>query len=127
MLFGVLELMSLWLLREDLLCPFLLSWHGESLSEVVTFSMATPFVASIDIIVESHSGGLGAIAKLPDNTVAEILDFGNRFEVVSLGLKKGFCAPVSHSNLGDDLGPFGLQFALKTATHKVIKLLNKFV
>ena len=89
--------------------------------------MATPFVASIDIIVERHSGGLGAIAKLPDDAVAKILNFGDRFKVVLLSLEKGICASVIHSNLGDDLGPFVLRFALKTVTHKVIKLLNKFV
>ena len=85
-----------------------------------------PFIASIDIIIECHSGRLGAIAKLPDNTVANILNFGDHFKVVSLCLKKGFCAPIGLINISDDIGLFGLKCFLKAATHKVIKVLNKF-
>ena len=127
MLFGVLKLMGLWLLRKDLLRPFLWIWHGKSLSEVITISMAAPLITLINIIVKCRSSGLGAITKLPNNAIADIFNFGDCFKVVSLSIKEGFCAPIVHSNLEDDLRPFGLRFSLKIATHKVIVLLNKFI
>ena len=113
MFFGVLELMSLWLLGKDLFRPFLWSWHVRSLPEVITVNMVTLFIALIDIIIKFHSDRLGKIAKLPDNTVIKILNFGDRFEVVSLCLKESFCAPIVLRNLSDDLGSFGLKFALQ--------------
>jgi hypothetical protein len=113
-----LELMRLWLHKEDLFTLLLYRGYLHSLTEVAIVEIADELYLTPHELTNCHEGGLLGSMNTVDQLVADIGEPDNCLKVIPDALIE-VCLHmvcIGGALLGNNVGPFGQTYILKTLT-----------